>query len=84
MARKSTQPVEVMIAGREYHLSTDESPEYVEQLSSYVTARILQIKRETGSSPLDCATLCAFMLADELNKLSVKLEKAEKAAKSGD
>lgn len=75
MARKTIQSVDVQIAGRDYHLSTDENTEYVNKLAEYVTARIFQIKRETGASPLDCATLAAFMLADELNKLNTKYEK---------
>ena len=76
MAKRSTKSVEVTIAGREYRLSTNESSEYVEQLAAYVTTRILQVKREMdGASPLDCATLAAFLLADELNKTTEKLEK---------
>ncbi len=75
MARKSVSTIDVEIAGREYRLTTDENSEYVHQLAEYVTARIFQIKRESGASPLDCATLAAFMLADELNKLNTKYEK---------
>lgn len=78
MAKKTVSTIDVEIAGREYHLSTDENGDYVRQLADYVSARIFQIKRESGASPLDCATMAAFMLADELNKLNTKYEKLAK------
>jgi cell division protein ZapA (FtsZ GTPase activity inhibitor) len=79
MAKKAVNTVLAQIAGRDYHLATDESPEYVRQLADYVTARIFEIKRGSeNASPLDCATVAAFMLADELNKMTAKCEKLSK------
>jgi len=69
MDKLDQRPVVVSIAGRNYHLRTDEEADYVQDLADFVTARILGVKRDTGASPLDCATFAAFQLADELLKL---------------
>lgn len=56
------------IAGSTYQLKTDEDPEYVQNLANLVTVKILEIKRDTGASALDCATMAALDFADRLTK----------------
>ena len=70
--------ITVEIAGREYQLKTDEDPEYVRELANIVTVKILEIKRDSGASALDCATMTALDMADRYLK---ELAKKEKAAK---
>ena len=70
--------ITVEIAGREYQLKTDEDPEYVRELANLVTVKILEIKRDSGASALDCATMAALDMADRYLK---ELQKKEKAAK---
>ena len=56
------------IAGCTYQLKTDEDPEYVQNLANLVTVKILEIKRDTGASAVDCATMAALDFADRLTK----------------
>lgn len=70
--------ITVEIAGREYTLKTDEDPAYVKELASFVTAKILEIKRDSGASALDCATMTALDLADRYTK---EVQKKKQAAK---
>lgn len=58
----------VEIAGREYQLRTDEDPEYVNELANFVTVKVLEIKRDSGASALDCATMAALDIADRYFK----------------
>ena len=76
--KKEIKCYEIEISGRPYRLSTEEDEPYVHQLAAAVTAQILKLKRETGASPLDCATIAALIFADELNKANDKLEKRTK------
>lgn len=66
------QNITVEIAGREYQLRTDEDPEYIRQLASIVTAKVLEIKRDSGASALDCATMAALDFADRYCKEVLK------------
>ena len=77
MAKKISKLVQVDIAGRTYSLSTTDDPEDLRLLADYVTTRILRIKRESGASPLDCATIAAMELAEDLNLLTARYEKLE-------
>lgn len=70
--------VSVEIAGREYQLKTDEDPEYVRELANFVTAKILEIKRDSGASALDCATMAAMDMADRYLKEMFKKKQASK------
>ena len=70
--------ITVEIAGREYQLKTDEDSEYVRELASLVTVKILEIKRDSGASALDCATMAALDMADRYLKELAKKEKASK------
>lgn len=70
--------ISVDIAGREYQLKTDEDPDYVRELANFVTVKILEIKRDSGASALDCATMAALDMADRYLK---ELQKKNKAAK---
>ncbi|MDR1131891.1 MAG: cell division protein ZapA [Oscillospiraceae bacterium] len=70
--------ISVDIAGREYQLKTDEDPEYVRELANFVTVKILEIKRDSGASALDCATMAALDMADRYLKALQKKNKAGK------
>lgn len=70
--------VNVEIAGLEYQLKTDEDPEYVRELANFVTVKVLEIKRDTGASALDCATMAALDIADRYFK---ELQKKKTASK---
>lgn len=70
--------VTIEIAGHEYTLRTDEDPEYVKQLADMVTVKILEIKRDTSVSALDCATMAALDFADRYTKETLKKKSAAK------
>ena len=70
--------VSIEIAGLEYQIKTDEDPEYLRELANFVTVKVLEIKRDTGASALDCATMAALDIADRYFK---ELQKKKQAAK---
>lgn len=74
--------VTVDIAGNSYTLRTDEDPEYLKQLANLVTVKILEIKRDTNASAIDCATMAALDIADRYYKeqLKKKTSSRKKAA----
>ena len=73
-----TNTVLVEIAGREYQLKTDEDPEYLAELANFVTVKVLEIKRDSGASALDCATMAALDIADRYFKEQKKKAPAKK------
>ncbi len=75
-----TNTVLVEIAGREYQLRTDEDPEYVAELANFVTVKVLEIKRDSGASALDCATMAALDIADRYFKEQKKKTPSRKKA----
>ncbi len=66
----------VDIAGNTYQLKTDEDAEYVKMLANLVTVKILEIKRDTGASAADCATMAALDFADRFVKEQQKKKPA--------
>ena len=70
--------VSVEIAGVEYQIKTDEDPEYLRELANFVTVKVLEIKRDTGASALDCATMAALDIADHFFKEQQKKKLAAK------
>ncbi len=70
--------VTVEIAGREYALRTDEDPDYVRELANVVTVKILEIKRDSGASAVDCATMAALDMADRYLKELKKKQASKK------
>lgn len=70
--------VTVDIAGREYMLRTDEDPDYVRELANLVTVKILEIKRDSGASAVDCATMAAMDLGDRYLKELKKKQASKK------
>ena len=70
--------VTVDIAGSKYTLRTDEDPEYLKQLANFVTIKILEIKRDTNASSVDCATMAALDIADRLFKEQMQKKKSVK------
>lgn len=74
--------VTIEIAGHEYTLRTDEDPEYVKQLAEMVTVKMLEIKRDTSVSALDCAAMTALDFADRYMKEMQKKKSSKKADKA--
>ena len=72
--------VKVEIAGCTYHLRTDEDPEYIQMLANFVTAKVFEIKRDTGASALDCTALAALDIADLYHKELTKKKPGRKKA----
>ncbi len=70
----------VEIAGRNYQIKTDEDPEYVRELADLVTVKMLEIKRDSGASSLDCATMAALDIADRYYKELQKKKPSKKKA----
>ncbi|MEF9972223.1 MAG: cell division protein ZapA [Oscillospiraceae bacterium] len=68
----------VEIAGCNYQIKTDEDPEYVRMLANFVTVKIFEIKRDSGASALDCATMAALDIADFYFKEQEKKKPAPK------
>lgn len=56
--------VSIEIAGNAYKIKTDDDPEYIKKLANIVTVKILEVKRDTGASFADCATMAALDFAD--------------------
>lgn len=74
--------VTIEIAGHEYTLKTDEDPEYVKRLAEMVTVKMLEIKRDTSVSALDCAAMTALDFADRYIKETQKKKSTKKADKA--
>lgn len=72
--------IETEIVGRRYLLSSDESEAYINELAEMVTVKIMEIKNQSGASPLACATMAALSFADELYK---ERNKGKKSSNSG-
>lgn len=72
--------VSVDIAGYTYQIRTDEEPEYVRELANMVTVKILEIKRDSGASVIDCAIMAALDFADCFLKEQQKKKPARKKA----
>lgn len=70
--------VSVEIAGTTYQLKTDDDPEYLKQLANSVTVKILEVKRETNASAVDCATIAALDFADRYFKEQKKKKSSAK------
>jgi cell division protein ZapA (FtsZ GTPase activity inhibitor) len=68
--------VSIDIAGISYKIRTDDEPDYVRGLASLVTAKILEIKRDTGASAVDCAQMAALDFADRWMKETQKKKPA--------
>lgn len=56
--------VNIDIAGRNYAINTDEDAEYLQKLANLVTVKVLEVKRDTGASELDCTSIAALHFAD--------------------
>lgn len=79
-----TNTVNIEIAGYSYQIRTDEDAEYVHSLANLVTVKILEIKRDSGASAVDCATMAALHFADCFMKEQQKKKpSARKKAASG-
>ena len=72
--------VYVEIGGREYTIKTDEDPNYIRELANQVSLKILEIKRDSGASALDCVTMAAMDFADHLYKEQNKKPAPKKKA----
>lgn len=74
--------VTIDIAGNNYTLRTDEDPEYLKQLANLVTVKILEIKRDTNASAVDCATMAALDIADNYYKEKQKKKSSSSRKKA--
>lgn len=73
-----TNSIQVEIGGITFHLKTDEEEEYVRQLADVVTAKIYEVKRDSGASALECATMAALDFADRYLKETRKKKPSKK------
>ncbi len=58
----------VRIAGREYPISSYDSPDYVRRVGQYVDRKINELALSTRLPALEAATLAAVSIADDLAK----------------
>lgn len=70
--------VSVDIAGYSYRIKTDDDPEYIRKLANLVSVKILEVKRDTGASSVDCATMAALDFADRYLKEVQKRKQSSK------
>ncbi len=62
--------VDVYILGQKYVIKGEESPQYIEQLASFVDAKLKEVCSTTPNiTPLKAAILTSLNIADELHKL---------------
>ena len=65
--------VPIHLLGMSFAIQTDESPEYVERLVSFVKDKIAVLQQSIGSTDrLRIAVLAAILIADELFKTREK------------
>lgn len=61
--------IPIHVLGTSFAIQTDESPEYVERLVSYVTTKVETLKRSIDTKDnLRLVVLAAVLIADELFK----------------
>lgn len=58
----------VKIAGREYALTSYDSPEYVQRVGSLVDRRLTEMSLATRLPPIQVAVLTAMKIADDMVK----------------
>lgn len=58
----------VRIAGREYPITSYDSPDYVRRVGQYVDRKISELALATRLPALETATLAAVSIADDLAK----------------
>lgn len=73
-----TNSIQVEIGGIVFYLKTDEDPDYVRELADLVTAKIYEVKRDSGASAVECATIAALDFADRYLKENRKKKPAKK------
>lgn len=57
----------IELLGTSFQIQSDESPEYIERVLAYYTARVEEIERTVATSdPLKKAILAALLVTDEL------------------
>ena len=71
--------VTVVIAGDEYHIRAEATPDYTRECARYVDAKITEITRSsrTVMDPHRAAILAALSLADQLFQARRELEAAQ-------
>ena len=62
------QTITVLVAGRNYTLTSSDSPEYVKRVAAYVDRKISETNAGTNLPSAQVAVLTCFQLADELMK----------------
>ncbi|MCL5023178.1 MAG: cell division protein ZapA [Nitrospirae bacterium] len=72
--------LEVYILGQKYTIKGDAPEEYIQQLATYVTARIREVSEASPNiTPLKAAILAAVNIADELHRLRNEEENIAKS-----
>lgn len=67
--------VKIKICGKEYMLSSEDSPEYTKKLAEVLDKRIRSLgSKVSGMSITDCAVLTALDCLDELTKLNQNID----------
>lgn len=62
--------VDVYILGHKYIIKGEESPQYIQQLASFVDAKLKEVCSSTPNiTPLKAAILTSLNIADELHRL---------------
>ena len=62
------QSITVLVAGRNYTLTSSDSPEYVKRVAAYVDRKLSETSAGTNLPSPQVAVLTCFQLADELMK----------------
>ncbi len=62
------QKTTVRVAGKEYHLVSADSPEYLGRVAAYVDRRIMETAYATRLNKESAAVLVSLNIADELMK----------------
>ncbi|MBO7664151.1 MAG: cell division protein ZapA [Clostridia bacterium] len=62
------QTINVLVAGKNYTLTSSDSPEYVRRVAAFVDRRLSETAAATNLSSAQGAVLTCFQLADELLK----------------
>lgn len=64
--------LEVAICGRKYTLVSDENPEYIQEIASYVDGKMREVTEDKKAlGALDSAVITALNIADEKRKVEI-------------
>jgi len=68
-----SERVKIQIYDQTYHIAGDLEPKYIEELASYLDAKMREVARSTGTvDSVKVAVLAALAIADELHSLKLR------------